>query len=84
MSRFGFALAQPADDAELRARMAADRMTGTIAVSFRREPSFFAGCRVQGDAAQVVKCTDTQDGTFVGLGTRSTVRAASAASRNSR
>jgi hypothetical protein len=75
MSRFEFALAGPADDAQLRARMAADVMEGGIAVSFRREPSYFAGCRVQGDATQVVKCTDRATGRIVGLGSRSTAPA---------
>jgi hypothetical protein len=75
MSRFDFSLAGPADDAQLRARMAADVMQGTIAVSFRREPSYFAGCRVQGDATQVVKCTDRATGRIVGLGSRSTALA---------
>jgi hypothetical protein len=72
MSRFDFALAAPADDAQLRARMAADVMQGAIAVTFRREPSYFAGCRVQGDATQVVKCTERATGRIVGLGSRST------------
>ena len=75
VSRYAFALAESVDDADLRARMAADHMTGAIAVSFRREPSYFAGCRVQGDHAQVVKCTDTRTGALVGLGTRSTLLA---------
>jgi hypothetical protein len=75
MSRFEFALAGPADDAQLRARMAADAMEGGIAVSFRREPSYFAGCRLQGDATQVVKCVDTGSGRIVGLGSRSTAQA---------
>jgi hypothetical protein len=74
-SRFEFALAGPADDAQLRARMAEDRMEGTIAVSFRREPSYFAGCRVQGDATQVVKCVERESGRIVGLGSRSTLQA---------
>jgi hypothetical protein len=52
--------------------MAADVMQGVIAVSFRREPSYFAGCRLQGDATQVVKCTDRVTGRIVGLGSRST------------
>jgi len=71
-SRFRLELAEPGDDAALRARMAAERMEGDIAVSFRREPDFFAGCRVQGDATQVVKCTDLASGELVGLGSRST------------
>jgi hypothetical protein len=72
MSRYAFALATPADDAQLRARMAMDRMEGTIAVSFRREPSYFEGCSVQGDVTQVVKCIDTHTGALAGLGSRST------------
>ena len=75
MSRFEFSLAGPADDLQLRARMAADSMEGSITVSFRREPSYFAGCRLQGDATQVVKCVDTIAGRIVGLGSRSTALA---------
>jgi len=75
MSRFEFSLAGPGDDAQLRARMAVDAMEGSIAVSFRREPSYFAGCRLQGDATQVVKCVDAASGRVVGLGSRSTAPA---------
>ncbi|HSE01156.1 MAG TPA: hypothetical protein VLB72_10530 [Burkholderiales bacterium] len=75
MNRFAISLAGPDDDAQLRARMAQDRMDGAIAVSFRREPSYFAGCPLQGDATQVVKCTDHATGTIIGLGSRSTLLA---------
>ena len=71
-SRFRVELAGPEDDARLRALMAAERMDGEIAVSFRREPDFFSACRVQGDATQVVKCTDGASGELIGLGSRST------------
>ncbi len=70
--RYTFDLAVPADDAQLRARMADDRMEGNIAVSFRREPSYFDGTRVQGESTQVIKCIDTTSGRIVGLGSRST------------
>lgn len=70
MSRYAFALAEPADDAELRARMAADWMEGDIGVSFRREPSYFAGCSLFGHRAQIIKCTDVDSGRIVGLGGR--------------
>lgn len=70
MSRFQFELAQPADDAQLRARMAKDWMDGDIAVSFRREPNYFAGCRLQGDLAQVIVCREVAGGKIVGLGSR--------------
>lgn len=72
MSRFTFSLATSADDAQLRARMAEDRMEGNIAISFRREPSYFAGSRLQGDRVQVITCRDTFDraNRIVGLGSR--------------
>jgi hypothetical protein len=69
--RYIFELATPADDAQLRSRMAADWMEGAIAVSFRREPSYFAGCRVQGDETQVVKCVDAETGRLALMGCRS-------------
>ncbi len=75
MSRFKFSLAGPGDDSQLRNRMAADAMEGSIAVTFRREPSYFAGCKLQGDATQVLKCADTASGRIVGLGSRSTAAA---------
>ncbi len=72
MSRFTFSLATSADDAQLRARMAEDRMEGHIAISFRREPSYFAGSRLQGERVQVITCHDTfaPDQRIVGLGAR--------------
>ena len=70
MSRYEFAQADAPDDAELRRRMAEVWMEGRIAVSFRREPSYFAGCRLQGDTVQVIKCTDTDTGRIVGMGSR--------------
>ena len=70
MSQFEFALAGPADDAQLRARMAADHMDGDISVSFRREPSYLAGSALQGQAVQVIKCTERASGTIVGMGSR--------------
>lgn len=75
MSRFEFALAGPGDDAALRRRMAEDRMDGHVSVSFRREPSYFAGSQLQGETAQVIKCTDRSNGTLVGLGSRLTLHA---------
>ena len=43
MSRYRFELATPADDADLRRILAETPMAGRIAVSFRREPSYFEG-----------------------------------------
>lgn len=75
MSAFSIELARPEDDAALRARMAQDAMAGAIAVSFRREPSYFAACRLQGDATQVVKCVERETGAVIGMGSRSTANA---------
>lgn len=72
MSRYTFEIATESDDAQLRARMSEGIMEGDIAISFRREPSYFAGCHVQGGATQVTKCVDTVNNTIIGLGSRST------------
>ncbi len=70
MSRYRFEPAVAADDAALRARMAADWLNGALSVSFRREPSYFAGCALQGEQVQVHKCVDTESGELVGMGAR--------------
>lgn len=70
MSQFEFSLAGAADDAQLRQRMAQDWMDGAIAVSFRREPSYFAGCALQGEDVQTIKCTERATGRIVGMGSR--------------
>ena len=71
MSRFRFELAQPADDAELRQIMAATPMPGQIAVSLRREPSWFDAAVVDGQFRQVVACRDLRTGRLIGFGCRS-------------
>ena len=70
MSRYRIVVAVPEDDAALRARMAADWLRGPLSVSFRREPSYFAGCALQGEQPQVYKCIDTGTGTVVGMAAR--------------
>jgi len=70
MNRHVFELATASDDAALRRRMAEDVLDGTIAVTFRREPEYFAGTALQGSEAQVVKCVSQPDGRIVGLFTR--------------
>jgi hypothetical protein len=75
MSAYHIELARPEDDAALRARMAQDHMEGAIAVSFRREPSYFAACRLQGENAQVVKCVERGSGAIIGMGSRNTASA---------
>lgn len=70
MSRFDFLLAENSDDAELRQRMAEDYMPGDISLSFRREPSYFLGSQIQGEAVQVAKCIDRNSNRIIGLGCR--------------
>src|SRR5258706_136240 len=69
--RFRFELATAEDDAQLRQRMAEDWMRGDLSISFRREPSYFAACAVQGIETQVIKCTDLETSQIVGMGSRS-------------
>ena len=69
-SRYRFALATASDDADLRERMRRDWMRGSISVSFRREPSYFLGCGVQGEGTQVIQCRDTGTGQLMGMGSR--------------
>ena len=70
MSRYRFELASLEDDAGLRRRMAEDWLNSRLSVSFRREPSYFTGCEVQGEGAQVIKCTDMETGEIIGMGCR--------------
>ncbi|MBI2824415.1 MAG: hypothetical protein HYX69_06995 [Planctomycetia bacterium] len=71
MSRFRFELATEADDADLRAILAATPMEGDISVAFLREPSFFAAAAADGRFRQVVACRDGETGHLVGFGCRS-------------
>jgi ribosomal protein S18 acetylase RimI-like enzyme len=71
LTRYRFDLAGPADDADLRRVLAATPMAGTIALTFLREPSYFAGARVEGRFRQVVACRDRENGRIVGFGVRS-------------
>ena len=70
MTRYRFALATAEHDAALRRRIAGDWMDGRIALSFRREPSFFAGCCLHGDQVQTIACFDDSRAELVGLGSR--------------
>lgn len=65
-----FQAARPEDDAALRAALRDNVMQGGIAVSFRREPSYFAASAVQGVSAQVFKGVDGETGALAGVGGR--------------
>lgn len=70
MSRFKFSLAAPGDDAQLRERMASDWIEGAAAISLRREPSYFAVCRLQGKQVQVITGREASSGRIVAMGSR--------------
>ncbi len=70
-SRFEFAIATRDDDAGLRARLAADVMPGSIAITFRREPSYFDSAHLQGTDTTVIKCVERATGRIVGMSCRS-------------
>lgn len=72
MTRYRITPATADDDAALRERMAADWLRGPLSVSFRREPSYFAGSALQGEQAQVHAIRDLQQGRIVGMGARLT------------
>jgi len=70
-SRFEIELADVADDDELRGLLRRSSVPGSISVTFEREPSFFASCRVRGGCFQVGIGRDWRTGKIIGLGTRS-------------
>ncbi|HVW48880.1 MAG TPA: hypothetical protein VHC91_00530 [Trinickia sp.] len=70
MSRYHFSLATPADDAQLRGRMACDWIEGAAAISLRREPSFLASSRLLGKPVQIIVGRDTATGRIVATGSR--------------
>ena len=51
MGACDFAAAEAGDDAELRAMLRRNVMDGDIALTFRREPSYFQAAAVQGASA---------------------------------
>ncbi|MBW3540600.1 MAG: hypothetical protein KY476_10030 [Planctomycetes bacterium] len=71
MSRYRFELAAEQDDAALRRVLADTPMDGRIAVSFRRDPSYFDAAVVHGRFSQTVVGRDTDTGRIVGFGVRS-------------
>lgn len=46
-------------------------MSGEVSLSFRREPSYFAACQLDGDKTQTIVCRELESNRIVGLGSRS-------------
>jgi hypothetical protein len=74
-TRFAVTLAERGDDAELRALLRENPMSGSMQVAFEREPDFFAACAIRGEFHQVGVGRDLESGRIVGLGTRSIAEA---------
>jgi hypothetical protein len=71
MARYQFELASEADDADLRQILTSTPMEGDIALTFRREPSYFAASVVEGPFRQVVAARDCATNRIIGFGSRS-------------
>ncbi|PMS22031.1 hypothetical protein C0Z18_05795 [Trinickia dabaoshanensis] len=71
MTRYSLCLADPADDAQLRARMAHDWIEGDAAITLRREPSYFDASRLLGPAVQVIVAREASTDRIVATGCRS-------------
>jgi hypothetical protein len=71
MSLYRFEVATPDADADLRRILAETPMPGRVAVSFRREPSYFAAAVVDGPFHQVVAARDCAADRLFGFGARS-------------
>ena len=67
---FEFDLATPADDAAIRRLLADNPVPGDVTLTYRREPSYFAGCPVMGDT-QILVARHRPTGRLAGLATRS-------------
>ena len=56
---------------QLRDLLARNMMSGEISLGFRREPSYFAACQLDGDESQTIVCRKLENNKIVGLGSRS-------------
>lgn len=74
MTRYTLSLAGPADDAQLRERMALDWIEGEAAITLRREPSYFDASRLLGACVQVIVAREASTGRIVATGCRSVAR----------
>lgn len=75
MPQYEYSLANAEDDPALRETLAHNIMPGNISVSFRKEPSYFTACKVQGHTSQIIKCTTIDDKNIIGIGARFTSNA---------
>ncbi len=70
-ARYGFRLANQADEAALRQLLRETPMDGPVRVTLRREPDYFAASVVDGPCRQTLVVTDLHSQCVVGMGCRS-------------
>jgi hypothetical protein len=70
--RFDFALAGPADDAEVRALLRTHPFDGAIRITLEREPSALEAGQLEGDTHQLIVARHRSTGDLVAIGSRST------------
>jgi len=71
MSALNFTLATPADDESLRCLLRENPITGSISLSFEREPCYFDASAVEGPFHQTIVARETDTGSIIALGNRS-------------
>ena len=69
---FRFDLATTADDPAIRHLLASNPVPGSVAVTYRREPSYFLGCGTLGQFYQVPVARHEPSGQVVGIASRAT------------
>lgn len=67
---FTIELARPADDPALRRIVAANPVPGSVALTYEREPDYFAGCATMGPFWQVLVARARPTGALAGFATR--------------
>jgi hypothetical protein len=64
---YGFALARPEDDEDLRRLLVNTPMPGNLTVSFAREPNYFLGCSTMGHRCDVLVARHLPSGELAGV-----------------
>lgn len=67
---YHFELAHPGDDAAIRRLLRQNPVPGQLALTYEREPDYWAGCAVFGHTCQTLVARSAENGEVVGLATR--------------
>ncbi len=71
MPTLKFELATQADDPDLRRLLRENPITGSISLSFEREPNYFDASAVEGDFHQTIVARESDSGNVIAFGNRS-------------